>query len=422
MVGEIQKAYNAYAGILKREADEAYDTVQKLRAGPISMPRDHEWNAFVASSDELVDPEVPVRNLENITYPGKDHPATIEVRSGMLERKSKYLKSYTPGWYVLTPTHLHEFKSTDRSEWQTPVMSLYLPDQKLGSHSQPDSTSHKFMLKGRQTGTMHRGHSWVFRAESHDTMMAWYEDIANLMGRSGETRNAFVRRHYRSASGASVLSNNTNDMEEDEADQTPYSDTAVLGNDPAASAAAATTTEERPQPGGRFPSDVRMDNLRDPVSPSSGASSMQDREFLVGTADTASQAASASAADSGGARQSTEQQSVPSRGSESSSHSNSIMSGSHQERPETVPPLPNESNESAAVRRESASTVPTTTNNTEHTYDTQATSVDEDGTAKSTVESGTQAGDSEKGGERENSVLSTGGLQIPGQYPPRAVS
>jgi len=52
-------------------------------------------------------------------------------------------------------------------------MSLYLPEQKLGSHSNPGSSSNKFMLKGRQTGSMHRGHSWVFRAESYDTMMAW---------------------------------------------------------------------------------------------------------------------------------------------------------------------------------------------------------------------------------------------------------
>jgi hypothetical protein len=101
VVGEMQKAYNAYASILKREADDAYDTVEKLRTGPISMPKDHEWNNFIAESEQLVDPRVPVRNVEHITYPGKDHPAAAEVRSGMLERKSKYLKSYTPGWFVM---------------------------------------------------------------------------------------------------------------------------------------------------------------------------------------------------------------------------------------------------------------------------------------------------------------------------------
>lgn len=266
VVSEIQKAYNAYASILKREADEAYDTVDKLRAGPISMPQDHEWNAFVADTDDLVDPRVPMRNVENITYSGKDHPAAAEVRSGMLERKSKYLKSYTPGWYVLSPTHLHEFKSADRVAWQTPVMSLYLPEQKLGSHSQEDSTSHKFMLKGRQTGAMHRGHSWVFRAESHDTMMSWFEDIESLMSKTGEARNAFVRRHVRSVSGRSM---NSVTMEDDEADQTPY----------AAGSAVLAQSQERPtsatrQPGGAFPSDVQIDRQPGaPLSPSSGDSS-----------------------------------------------------------------------------------------------------------------------------------------------------
>jgi hypothetical protein len=98
VVGEIQKAYNAYASILKREADVAYDAVEKLRDGPISMPKDKEWNSFITQNDHLVDPRVPVRDFESISYPGKDHPAAAEVRAGMLERKSKYLKSYTPGW------------------------------------------------------------------------------------------------------------------------------------------------------------------------------------------------------------------------------------------------------------------------------------------------------------------------------------
>ncbi|KAI5286563.1 hypothetical protein KEM55_000265, partial [Ascosphaera atra] len=151
VVGEIQKAYNAYANILERDAELSLEAANRLKNGPVSLPKDHEWNAFVANNDNLVDPSQPVRDVANIMYPGRDHPATMEVRSGPLERKSKYLKSYTPGWYVLSPTHLHEFRSADRIALQAPVMSLYLPDQKLGSHSNEDSSSHKFMLKGRQT-------------------------------------------------------------------------------------------------------------------------------------------------------------------------------------------------------------------------------------------------------------------------------
>lgn len=98
MVGEIQKAYRAYAGILRKEADETYNTVKKLEAGPLAMPKESEWDAFVTNNENFIDPKLPVRRVENITYPGRDNPAAIEVRSGMLERKSKYLKSYTPGW------------------------------------------------------------------------------------------------------------------------------------------------------------------------------------------------------------------------------------------------------------------------------------------------------------------------------------
>lgn len=156
----------------------------------------------------------------------------------MLERKSKYLKSYTAGWYVLSPTHLHEFKSADKT--QAPVMSLYLPEQKLGSHSNTGGSSNKFMLKGRQTGSMHRGHSWVFRAESYETMMAWvssfapydrskltlckYNDIQALTEKSPQERNAYVRQHARSFSNASqkAASISSDGMMEEE-DEEPFS-------------------------------------------------------------------------------------------------------------------------------------------------------------------------------------------------------
>lgn len=177
--------------------------------------------------------------------------------------------------YVLSPTHLHEFKSADRIYSQPPVMSLFLPDQKLGSHSQPGSSSHKFMLKGRQTGSMHRGHSWVFRAETYDTMMAWYEDIKSLTEKTGEERNAFVRKHARSISGGSMKASSVSGdsgLEEDEADQVPYSASASTTKD-----AEQEEPPKRPQPGGRFPSDVHVNrHLQAPLSPSSDSGSFED--------------------------------------------------------------------------------------------------------------------------------------------------
>ncbi|KAF2743691.1 hypothetical protein M011DRAFT_471236 [Sporormia fimetaria CBS 119925] len=268
VVGEIQRAYNTLASIFKREADEMYSTVERLREGPVGMPKDREWNQFVLKDPHFVNPNIPMRRLEDIEYPGKHHPATAEVRAGMLERKSKYLKSYTPGWYVLSPTHLHEFKSADRIYTQPPVMSLFLPEQQLGTHSQPGKSSHKFVLKGRQTGGMHRGHTWVFRAETYDTMLAWYDDIKSLTEKSGEERNAFVRHHVRSRSQGSIRSVSSDGvLDEDEADRVPYAGQTMAPND------AVVEQPQRPSPGGRFPSDIQVDrHLHAPLAPSSGSS------------------------------------------------------------------------------------------------------------------------------------------------------
>ena len=184
--------------------------------------------------------------------------------------------------YVLSTTHLHEFKSPDRIASQSPVMSLPLADQKLGSHSGPESTSHKFMLKGRQSGGIHRGHAWVFRAESYDTMLAWFEDIKNLTEKTGAERSEFIRRsHARSLSAGSnkAGSISSDGMDEDEADQVPYSATASQAEIPA----QKEKLPERPNPGGRFPSAINVD--RDSLVPvaSSSPSSSDDREIVAAT-------------------------------------------------------------------------------------------------------------------------------------------
>lgn len=160
-------------------------------------------------------------------------------------------------------------------------MSLYLPEQKLGSHSAADSSSHKFMLKGRQAGGLHRGHGWVFRAESYDTMMAWYEDIKNLTEKTGEERNAFVRRHARSVSGGSHKPGSISSdgaLDEDEADEVPYSANASQFDQ---TSPREQKLPERPQPGGRFPSDINIRrNLQVPLPPSSDTSS-DDRDVVA---------------------------------------------------------------------------------------------------------------------------------------------
>ncbi|KAI0198656.1 hypothetical protein F4808DRAFT_451894 [Astrocystis sublimbata] len=279
VVGEIQKSYNAYAGIIKREADAGYNAIDELRSGPIAMPKDREWMNFVQRDSQFVDPEIPIRTPDHIHYPGQDHYACQEIRAGLLERKSKYLKSYTAGWYVLSPTHLHEFKSADKTG--VPVMSLYLPEQKLGSHSSEGGSSNKFILKGRQTGTMHRGHTWVFRAESHDTMMAWYEDIKALTEKSPEELSNFVRGHARTYSRSSQRSISS-DGNIDEEDDVPFT------ADPAVTTPSSRQDSYQKQhhAGGRFPSDIQVNAQRGLQvwnSPTSSGTNIGEPSMMNGT-------------------------------------------------------------------------------------------------------------------------------------------
>ncbi|EPS43437.1 hypothetical protein H072_2576 [Dactylellina haptotyla CBS 200.50] len=273
VVSEIQKAFESYMNILRMEGADLTDTAERLQTRTINLPADHEWSCFVERDPDFVDPRIPVRSFDVVEYPGWNHPAAVEVRAGLLERKSKYLKSYTPGWYVLSPSHLHEFKTPDRNHDMTPVMSLYLPDCTMGSHTQVSASSHKFIVKGRQTGALHRGHSWVFRAETHDAMIGFYEDIKKLIELSGPERNAFVASHQKQHTPTdgppakeTGSSSSENGLENDEADEIPYSAdrSALIGSEP-------SIHEPRPE-GGRFPSDIDIQRRRSLRSATSGAS------------------------------------------------------------------------------------------------------------------------------------------------------
>ncbi len=102
-------------------------------------------------------------------------------------------------------------------------------------------------------------------------MMAWYDAIRNLTQKTGEERNAFVRQHARSISAASQTAASVDSdgaLDEDEADAVPYS-----ANPSTMDGTTQKKPVERPQPGGRFPSDLQLGrSSRSARSPSSASS------------------------------------------------------------------------------------------------------------------------------------------------------
>ena len=148
----IRDAFAQYQEILSAEATATSEFASRIRRTGVELPVDKEWDAFIADAKEMVDPSIPIRTFRDIDYPGANQVTLI--RSGRLERKSKYLKSYSSGFYILTAVgYFHEFKGSHMQDLQ---VSLFLPSCTLGGYSSPGDKSHKFVLKGNQTGGIHR--------------------------------------------------------------------------------------------------------------------------------------------------------------------------------------------------------------------------------------------------------------------------
>ncbi|ODV94117.1 hypothetical protein PACTADRAFT_20297, partial [Pachysolen tannophilus NRRL Y-2460] len=184
VVIEIQNALTVFAKLLGEEAQTVFDIlITKLDSGFLTKDPTFEWDDFILKDANFVDPNLPMRHSSDIVYSHQNDPLSFEIRSGYLERKSKFLKSYSRGWYVLTPTFIHEFKSPDRKKDPYPVMTLSVDDCQVAEHSKKDNSGDswsKFVLHTKQNGLIHRGHNWVFRADSYESMISWYNDIKKL--------------------------------------------------------------------------------------------------------------------------------------------------------------------------------------------------------------------------------------------------
>ncbi len=124
---------------------------------------------------------------------------------------------------------------------------------------------------------------------SQANLLAKYEDIKILTSQSPQDRQNFVRQHARSISGTSQKAGSvSSDGIVDEEDEEPFSaqNSAVVAPGP------KQDEPKRPQPGGRFPSQLTIDTLSQrglqaPLSPSSGSSGfgdVQDRDVVAAAA------------------------------------------------------------------------------------------------------------------------------------------
>lgn len=199
VVLEVQSCISMFLNLVQNEHSSIPDfLVPRLTEGFLAKEPLFEWNSFIdrnlpktssisknLSSGKFIDLAFPPRKLVDLNIPHFDSLVNLPIREGILERRSKFLNKYSSGWYVLTCSYLHEFKTNDRKREPDPVMSLALDTCSVDKHTKKDDSkqvgSYKFILYSKQqNGIIHRGHNWSFKCNTYEEMILWYNDIKQL--------------------------------------------------------------------------------------------------------------------------------------------------------------------------------------------------------------------------------------------------
>lgn len=205
IVIEVQNYLTTFLNLLNDEHSTIPNfLLPNLNNGFLSKEPTFEWDSFIAKN--IPSPNIAVSALNNSSSNVKNGtfvdlnfgsrkftdlvinnyntPLNLAVREGYLERRSKFLKNYSRGWYVLTCNFIHEFKTNDRKKDQIPILSIPLDSCQVSERSKDDGKNngtYKFILTSKlSNGLMHRNQNWVFRADTYESMKDWYDDIKTL--------------------------------------------------------------------------------------------------------------------------------------------------------------------------------------------------------------------------------------------------
>ncbi|KAI9681851.1 MAG: hypothetical protein M1829_000596 [Trizodia sp. TS-e1964] len=188
IVETLQSALASFTQHVAGQAQHTKAMYEDILGTAQRIPGDFEWRGFVKRNPSaLLDPHAHPRNINTITFPNQNHKSTQPLIEGTLERKGKVMKSYSSGYYVVTPSKfLHEFKDDDNFRRDpVPENSLFLPNCNVGSVS-----GLEFHVKGKDTSkglmgsklSMNREYS--FKAHSAEDALKWWSIISSIAGHS----------------------------------------------------------------------------------------------------------------------------------------------------------------------------------------------------------------------------------------------
>jgi hypothetical protein len=169
IVLEVQNYMGIFLNLLNEENSSVPNyLVPNFSSGFLSKEANFEWDSYIGRnlpkksssinskiSGTFIDLDIPARKLSDLYIDKSDSILNFSIKEGMLERRSKFLKSYSQGYYVLTCEYIHEFKSADRKKDQVPVMSLSLDSCTVTDHSRDSASGpFKFILSSKQFGCL----------------------------------------------------------------------------------------------------------------------------------------------------------------------------------------------------------------------------------------------------------------------------
>lgn len=209
VVMEIQNALTIYARILGEQAQIVFDNlISRMDLGFFSVDPIFEFNNFILRDPNFLNPNVPKRHYKDIYYKSRDDPLTYQVKAGYMLRRSKYLRSYTSSFYVLSAFYLHEFKTADRKHDATPITSIPLANCTIKKDMK--STSHKFVIEQKQQGVINRGHSWTFKVDTKENLDDWFNCLKTLIGEhKTEKKVQFLRSRLKVGDVTQKVNNET---------------------------------------------------------------------------------------------------------------------------------------------------------------------------------------------------------------------
>ncbi|ORY64622.1 hypothetical protein BCR35DRAFT_354988 [Leucosporidium creatinivorum] len=202
---QIQSACRLYDEAKATKVKEIEAVEKEIAAALQRVSPTAEYEYASSKPGFTIDPNSPARDVNAISFPGLNHPATQAIKEGYLERKKRFTKSYKESFYILSPSgYLHERRTNDPANTNAPGFSLFLPECSLGAPAKESDKSHKFHVEGNKAvkssfeskvkNTLRFGGkeiAYTFRARTHTEMLGWWELLDKL---SRDTKTAVESR------------------------------------------------------------------------------------------------------------------------------------------------------------------------------------------------------------------------------------